>query len=148
MSVQVRPAALQDGVAVLDMLEKVGYYPEPISFAQTYRKTLASPNFLVRVAENAGRIVGLATLSLRYQLGLGGLLACLDELVLLSGLTVPEEKRAKRLLMKATVGRARALGARRVVLRANEGTPPPRAAQLAAQRALAAQAAAQPAHAA
>jgi hypothetical protein len=40
------------------------------------------------------------------------------------------------------------MGARRVVLRANEGTPPPRAAQLAAQRALAAQAAAQPAHAA
>jgi hypothetical protein len=61
MSVQVRSAALQDGVAVLELLEKVGYYPEPISFAQTYRKTLANPNFLVRVAESAGRIVGLAS---------------------------------------------------------------------------------------
>lgn len=135
MSVQVRPAALQDGVAVLELLEKVGYYPEPISFAQTYRKTLANPYFLVRVAESAGRIVGLATLSLRYQLGLGGLLACLDELVIQPG---PEEKRTNRLLLKATVGKARTLGARRVVLRANEGTPPPRAAQIAAQRSQAA----------
>lgn len=147
MSVQVRAAALQDGVVVLELLEKVGYYPEPISFAQTYRKTLANPHFLVRVAESAGRIVGLASLSLRYQLGLGGLLAALDELVILPG---PEEKRANRLLLKATVGKARSMGARRIVLRANEGTPPPRAAQLAAQRAQAAQAAqaAQPAHAA
>lgn len=135
MSVQVRPAALQDGVAVLELLETVGYYPEPISFAQTYRKTLANPHFLVRVAEAAGKIVGLASLSLRYQLGLGGLLACLDELVISPG---PEEKRTNRLLLKATVGKARAMGARRVVLRANEGTPPPRAAQLAAQRAQAA----------
>jgi len=135
MSVQVRSAALQDGVAVLELLEKVGYYPEPISFAQTYRKTLANPNFLVRVAESAGRIVGLASLSLRYQLGLGGLLACLDELVVLPG---PEERRANRLLMKATVGKARGLGARRVVQRPNDGTPPPRAAQLAAMRAQAA----------
>lgn len=141
MSVQVRAAALQDGVAVLELLEKVGYYPEPISFAQTYRKTLANPHFLVRVAESAGRIVGLASLSLRYQLGLGGLLAALDELVTLPG---PEEKRANRLLLKETVGKARRMGARRIVLRANEGTPPPRAAQLAAQRAQAAQ----PAHAA
>jgi hypothetical protein len=138
MSVQVRAAALQDGVAVLELLEKVGYYPEPISFAQTYRKTLANPHFLVRVAENAGRIVGLASLSLRYQLGLGGLLAALDELVILAGLTVAEHKRANRLLLKETVGKARRMGARRVVLRANEGTPPPRAAQLAAQRAQAA----------
>ena len=146
MSVQVRAAALQDGVAVLELLEIVGYYPEPISFAQTYRKTLANPHFLVRVAESAGRIVGLASLSLRYQLGLGGLLAALDELVILPG---PEQKRANRLLLKETVGKARRMGARRVVLRANEGTPPPRAAQLAAQRAQAAAlAAAQPAHAA
>lgn len=135
MSVQVRSAALQDGVAVLELLETVGYYPEPIGFAQTYRKTLANPNFLVRVAESAGRIVGLASLSLRYQLGLGGLLACLDELVVLPG---PEERRANRLLMKATVGKARGLGARRVVQRPNDGTPPPRAAQLAAMRAQAA----------
>jgi hypothetical protein len=87
------------------------------------------------VAESAGRIVGLASLSLRYQLGLGGLLACLDELVVLPG---PEERRANRLLMKATVGKARGLGARRVVQRPNDGTPPPRAAQLAAMRAQAA----------
>jgi N-acetylglutamate synthase-like GNAT family acetyltransferase len=139
MSVQIRPAALQDGVAVLELLEKVGYYPEPISFAKTYRQTIANPHFLVRVAESAGRIVGLATLSLRNQLGLGGLLACLDELVVLPG---PEEKRANKLLLRATAGKARAMGARRVVLKANEGTPPPRAAQLAAMRAQAATAAA------
>jgi N-acetylglutamate synthase-like GNAT family acetyltransferase len=138
MSVQVRAAALQDGVAVLELLEKVGYYPEPISFAQTYRKTLANPHFLVRVAESAGRIVGLASLSLRYQLGLGGLLAALDELVILPG---PEQKRANRLLLKETVGKARRMGARRVVLAANEGTPPPRAAQVRAAAAAQAQAA-------
>ena len=64
MSVRVRPASLQDGVAVLALLEDVGYYPEPISFAQTYRKTLTSPLFLVRVAEDeGGKIVGMATLS-------------------------------------------------------------------------------------
>jgi hypothetical protein len=126
MSVQVRPAALQDGVAVLDLLEAVGYYPEPLSFAKTYRKTLTDPHFLVRVAEDGGRIVGMATLSLRYQLGLGGLLACLDELAVAPG----ADARAERLLRQATVGKARSLGAKRVVARANEGTPPPRAHQL------------------
>ena len=126
MSVHVRPAALQDGVAVLDLLEAVGYYPEPLSFAKTYRKTLTDPHFLVRVAEDGGRIVGMATLSLRYQLGLGGLLACLDELAVAPG----ADARAERLLRQATVGKARSLGARRIVVRANEGTPPPRAHQL------------------
>ena len=135
MSVHVRPASLQDGVAVLQLLEDVGYYPEPISFAKTYRKTLADPHFLLRVAEAEGRIVGMATLSLRWQLGLGGLLACLDELAIAPG---PESKRIERYLLQATVGKARSLGARRVLLRANEGTPPPRAAQLKAA-ALAAQ---------
>ena len=37
-----------------------------------------------------------------------------------------------RALRKATLGRARALGARHVVAEANQGTPPPRAAQLRA----------------
>lgn len=128
MSVRVRPACLQDGVTVLTLLEDVGYYPEPISFAKTFRKTLADPHFLVRVAEVDGKIVGMASLSMRYQLGLGGLLACLDELAIMPG---ADAKRVDRALMQATVGRARSLGARRVVVKANEGTPPPRAAQLA-----------------
>jgi len=128
MSVRVRPACLQDGVTVLTLLEDVGYYPEPISFAKTFRKTLADPHFLVRVAEVDGKIVGMASLSMRYQLGLGGLLACLDELAIMAGV---DAKRVDRALMQATVGRARALGARRVVIKVNEGTPPPRAAQLA-----------------
>ena len=51
-------------------------------------------------------------------------------------------KSVERGLLQATVGKARSLGARRVVLKANEGTPPPRAAQL---RAAAAAAAAAPA---
>jgi len=127
MSVHVRPASLQDGVAVLALLEEVGYFPEPISFAKTYRKTLANPHFLVRVAEAEGKIVGMATLSLRWQIGLGGLLACLDELAIAPG---PYQKIADRQLMQATVGKARSLGARRVIVRTNEGTPPPRASQL------------------
>jgi hypothetical protein len=134
MSVRVRPATLQDGVAVLGLLEDVGYYPEPISFAKTYRKTLTDPHFLVRVAEaEDGRIVGMASLSMRYQLGLGGLLACLDELAIARGF-----KTAERHLLQATVGKARSLGARRIVVKANEGTPPPRAAQRAAAAAAAA----------
>jgi hypothetical protein len=128
MSVRVRPASLQDGLAVLALLEHVGYYPEPISFAKTYRKTLADPHFLVRVAEVEGRIVGMASLSLRYQLGLGGLLACLDAFAIEPG---PHAKHADKALLQATVGKARSLGAVRVVKNANEGTPPPRAAQLA-----------------
>lgn len=127
MSVRVRPASLQDGLTVLALLEEVGYYPEPISFAKTYRKTLADPHFLVRVAEVDGKIVGMATLSLRYQLGLGGLLACLDELAVAPG----TGKDVDRALLQATVGKARSLGARRIVIKANEGTPPPRAHQLA-----------------
>ena len=132
MGVQVRPAALQDGVAVLSLLEGVGYYPEPISFAQTFRRTINDPKFLVRVAETEdGRIVGVATLSLRYQLGIGGLLACLDEFVV-----VPDAPRgAQRALRQATLGRARALGAVRVLKEANQHTPPPRAAQLRARAA-------------
>jgi N-acetylglutamate synthase-like GNAT family acetyltransferase len=130
MAVHVRPASLQDGVAVLALLEEVGYYPEPVSFAHTFTKTIHDPGFLVRVAEEGGQIVGVATLSLRYQLGIGGLIACLDELAL-----APEApKSALRRLLKATVGRARALGALRVVKKANQNTPPPRAAQLRARR--------------
>jgi N-acetylglutamate synthase-like GNAT family acetyltransferase len=129
MSVHVRPACLQDGVAVLTLLEEVGYYPEPLSFAQTYRKTLTNPHFLVRVAEAEGKIVGVASLSMRYQLGLGGLIASLDELAVSPG----QDGRVNKLLLQATVGKARSLGARRIVQRANEGTPPPRAAQLRAQ---------------
>src|SRR5438093_12950584 len=103
MSVHVRSASLQDGVAVLALLEEVGYYPEPIGFAKTYRKTLADPHFLVRVAEAEGRIVGMATLSLRYQIGLGGLLACLDELAIARD----AGKGVDRALLQATVGKAR-----------------------------------------
>jgi N-acetylglutamate synthase-like GNAT family acetyltransferase len=121
MSVQVRPACLQDGIAVLTLLEEVGYYPEPIAFAKTYRKTLNDPLFLVRVAEVEGKIVGMASLSLRNQIGLGGLLASLDELVITPG---PYEKGVEKNLMQATVGRARALGARRIIQRVNEGTSP------------------------
>jgi GNAT superfamily N-acetyltransferase len=121
MSVQVRAACLQDGVAVLNLLEEVGYYPEPIAFAKTYRKTLADPLFLVRVAEVEGKIVGMATLTLRHQLGLGGYLASLDELVITPG---PHEKGVDKALMQATVGRARSLGARRIIQRVNEGTTP------------------------
>ena len=129
MSVRVRAAALQDGVTVLSLLESVGYYPEPIAFAKTFRKTLIDPLFLVRVAEVDGRVVGVASLSMRHQLGLGGFLACLDELAVAP--ETPEQQKVNKALLQATVGKARSLGARRVVVRANEGTPPPRAAQLA-----------------
>jgi Acetyltransferase (GNAT) family len=120
MNVHVRPACLQDGVAVLALLEDVGYYPEPLAFAQTYRKTMTDPHFLVRVAEADGKIVGMASLSMRYQLGLGGLVASLDELAV----APKQDPRVNKLLLQATVGRARSL--------ANEGTPPPRAAQIRA----------------
>ena len=136
MNVYVRPASLQDGVAVLELLEQVGYYPEPIAFAKTYRKTLTDPHFLVRVAVTDGedgKIVGMASLSMRWQLGLGGLLACLDELAVAPGF-----KAAERVLLQATVGKARSLGARRIVTKAaNKGTPPPRAAQIRAAAAAA-----------
>jgi hypothetical protein len=131
MGVHVRPASLGDGVAVLTLLEDVGYYPEPISFAHTFRKTINDPHFLVRVAEESGHIVGVATLSLRYQLGLGGLVGNLDELAVVPG----APKSALRRLLKATVGRARALGAVQVIKKANQNTPPPRAALLRARAA-------------
>jgi predicted N-acetyltransferase YhbS len=120
MGVRVRAACLQDGLSVLNLLEEIGYYPEPISFAKTYRKTLSDPHFLVRVAEVDGKVVGVASLSMRYQLGLGGLVATLDELAV----SAEAEKGVDRALMQATVGKARALGARRVVIQANEGRPP------------------------
>jgi hypothetical protein len=130
MGVEVRPATLQDGVAVLSLLEDVGYYPEPVSFARTFRRTIADPSFLVRVAEaEDGRVVGVATLSLRYQLGLGGLVACLDELAVDPG----APKGVERALRRETLGRARALGAVRVLKEPNRHTPPPRAAQLRAR---------------
>jgi hypothetical protein len=134
MSVQVRPASLQDGVTVLSLLEDVGYYPEPVSFAHTFRRTITDPHFLVRVAETEdGRVVGVATLSLRYQLGLGGLLACLDEFAVVPG----APKGVERALRRETLGRARAMGAVRVLKEANQHTPPPRAAQLRARAAAA-----------
>jgi hypothetical protein len=77
----------------------------------------------------------MASLSMRSQLGLGGLLASLDELAVEPG----GHKGVDRALLQATVGKARSLGARRIVMKANEGTPPPRAAQLAARAAAAQQ---------
>jgi len=134
MSVEVRPASLQDGVAVLSLLEEVGYYPEPVAFARTFRHTINDPRFLVRVAETEqGRIVGVGTLALRYQLGLGGLIACLDELAIAADAPRGTERRLRR----ETLGRARALGAVRVLKQANQHTPPPRAAQLRARAAAA-----------
>jgi hypothetical protein len=129
MSFEVRPAALQDGVAVLSLLEDVGYYPDPVSFAHTFRKTIADPHFLVRVAESEGRIVGVATLALRYQLGLGGLVACLDEFAI----EKDAPRGVERALQRETVGRARTLGAVRVLKDANRNTPPPRAAHIRAR---------------
>jgi hypothetical protein len=132
MGVEVRPASLQDGVAVLSLLEEVGYYPEPVSFAQTFRRTITNPGFLVRVAETEdGRVVGVATLALRYQLGLGGLIASLDELAI----AADAPKGVARRLKRETLGKARALGAVRVLKEANQHTPPPRAAQLRARAA-------------
>ncbi len=142
MSFEVRPAVLQDGVAVLSLLEDVGYYPEPVSFAQTFRRTITDPHFLVRVADEDGRIVGVATLALRYQLGLGGLVASLDELAVDKN----APRGVERALRRETLGRARGLGAVRVLKEANRNTPPPRAAQLRARAAAAgAHALAQPA---
>ena len=142
MSFEVRPAVLQDGVAVLSLLEDVGYYPEPVSFAQTFRRTISDPHFLVRVADADGRIVGVATLALRYQLGLGGLVASLDELAV----DKDAPRGVERALRRETLGRARGLGAVRVLKEANRNTPPPRAAQLRARAAaVAAQALPQPA---
>jgi hypothetical protein len=131
MSFEVRPAVLQDGVAVLSLLEDVGYYPEPVSFAQTFRRTISDPHFLVRVADADGRIVGVATLALRYQLGLGGLVASLDELAVDKN----APRGVERALRRETLGRARGLGAVRVLKEANRNTPPPRAAQLRARAA-------------
>ncbi len=132
MGVEVRPASLQDGVAVLSLLEEVGYYPEPVSFAQTFRRTITNPGFLVRVAEtDDGQVVGVATLALRYQLGLGGLIAALDELAVAKD----APKGVARRLKRETLGKARALGAVRVLKEANQHTPPPRAAQLRARAA-------------
>ena len=137
MSVEIRPASLQDGVAVLSLLEDVGYYPEPVSFAQTFRRTITNPGFLVRVAETEdGRVVGVATLSLRYQLGLGGIVANLDELAI----AADAPRGVERKLRRETLGRARALGAVCVLKQANQHTPPPRAAQLRARAAAAASA--------
>ncbi len=135
MAVEVRPASLQDGVTVLSLLENVGYYPEPVSFARTFRRTITDPHFLVRVAEAPdGQVVGVATLALRYQLGLGGLIASLDELAIMPG----APRGVERALRRATLGKARALGAVRVLKQANLHTPPPRAAQLRARAAAAA----------
>jgi hypothetical protein len=78
--------------------------------------------------------VGVATLSLRYQLGLGGLIACLDELAI----AADAPKGVERKLRRETLGRARALGAVCVLKQANQHTPPPRAAQLRARAAAAA----------
>src|SRR3954463_15661773 len=132
MSVHIRPASLQDGVAVLDLLEQVGYYPEPIAFAKTYRKTLTDPHFLVRVAEaEDGRIVGMASLSLRWQLGLGGPAPCPHRLPAAPPAAPPPPpgfRAGGRVLLRARGGKPRSLGPRRIVTKANEGTPPPRAA--------------------
>jgi GNAT superfamily N-acetyltransferase len=123
MPVSVRPAFLSDGVGILTLLEQKGYFPEPLGFANTFRKTLNDPDFLVRVAEYEGKLVGLAALSFRPQLGLGGTLASLDEFIVTEG---SHRRAAERALLKATARKARAMGARKVVLQPTETKPQPK----------------------
>jgi len=79
---------------VLSLLEEVGYYPEPVGFAETFRKTITTPTSscawprVRTVASWAWRLRPSAT-----QLGLGGLLASLDELALAAGR--PARRRAQ-----------------------------------------------------
>jgi len=107
----------------------VGYYPEPILLREDrIAKTLA-PILISSCGwpRWRARSSGWRRCRCAGKLGLGGLLACLDELAI-----APGHKGVEGALMQATVGKARGLGARRIVVRANEGTPPPRAAQLRA----------------
>ena len=85
MSVDVRPASLQDGVAVLS-----SWRTSATTRSRCVRQHVSPDDPRSPLPGAGGRGSGrshrgVATLALRYQLGLGGLIASLDELAIAPG---------------------------------------------------------------
>ena len=113
----VRTITRADEGAIWALLVELGYASlERAALARALGRFVAHDEMRAWVAEEAGAIVGLVTLSWRVQLRLGGLLATIDELV------VAELARGKGVgaaLVRAAKDHAHALGAARLQVETN-----------------------------
>lgn len=113
----VRVAAKGDTDAVHALLVALGYASlSRAALDATLERFLAHPEMRAWIAEEGGRALGLATLSWRPQLRLGGLLATLDELVVAEGARGAGVGAA---LVAAARAHARALGVVRLQVETN-----------------------------
>ena len=116
--VVIRRAEESDLDAVYDLTVELGYSRlARADFAAAFAAVLRHPEMLVLIAGTPGiGAAGLASLSYRPQLRLGGRIATIDELV------VTDRARGVgvgRALLHRAVAEARGLGARRVELTTN-----------------------------
>jgi len=82
----IRPATESDLQAAFDLMVELGYPDLSIAlFTQTYLAVRKHPAMDLVVAEESGRVVGLASISRRPQLRLAADLITIDELVVSAG---------------------------------------------------------------
>jgi GNAT superfamily N-acetyltransferase len=84
---KIRGARDEDGAAAFGLIAALGYGDvDRDAFESVFKAVIARADGAVLVAEDeAGRVMGLASVSWRLQLRLAGMLVSLDELVVDSG---------------------------------------------------------------
>lgn len=114
----IRAARQDDAPHALALLRELGYTAlDEARFAITFERVLAHAEMRAWIAEDGGRVVGLATLSCRPQLRLGGLIATVDELVVTAG---ARGRGVGAALLAAARDEAARLGASRLELVTNK----------------------------
>ncbi len=118
MALEIRSARAEDASALESLLAELGYNPTRADLEATLAETLRDPSAAIRLGVANGRVVALATLTFRPRLGLGGVLATIEELV------VSESARGGGVggaLLDDAIALARARRARRLELMTNRG---------------------------
>ena len=114
----IRPANARDVQSAFKLMSELGYPGLSLPrFTKAYQEVLEHPTMFLLVAENqAGEIIGLASMTRRPQLRLTANLVTIDELV------VADHARGKgvgKKLLEGAEAMARKLGARRLELETN-----------------------------
>ncbi|HMG36384.1 MAG TPA: GNAT family N-acetyltransferase [Blastocatellia bacterium] len=116
-SLNIRLAERADRDALFGLMHELGYRSLSQSeFDEVFNEVLSRGDTWVLVAEEAGRVLGLASMSERPQLRLGGPIVTIDEFVVRSDV---RGKGVGRLLLESAKEYARQRGGRRLQLDTN-----------------------------
>jgi N-acetylglutamate synthase-like GNAT family acetyltransferase len=114
-NLNIRDASIEDLDAIYSLIAELGYAVNLSKFRDAFRELLSRPDLRILIAEDSTdrKVIGLASMSSRPQIRLGGTLVTIDELV------VSERARGRRVgqaLLDEAKKRARELGASRLQL--------------------------------